>query len=111
DLGELSLPYYNPKLGRYQTASADLGELIVNPAAPADTAQATPTGSQAIAADAQPAVKLSELGRARSKLTRFTSKTASWAFSPWLWLVLLGAPLGVVAGQLTARRTRVWLSH
>ena len=110
NLGELSLPYYNAKRGRYQTARAALGELVVEPAAPA-AGQAGSTGSDTASVDSAPEVKLSELARARRTLSPYTPRRSAWAFSPWLWLVLLGAPLSVVVAQLSASRVRSWLSQ
>lgn len=106
DLGELSLPYYNADQERYQTARATLGQVVVNPAA-----ASVPGVGTAASAPLAPEVRLSETARARAELQAYSSRSSSWAYSPWLWLILIGAPLGVVLGHWGFTRVQHWSSR
>ena len=100
DLGELSLPYWDPELRKYSVARAALGVLRVKPNA-------------AVAAQAQadaPAERLGELPPPRDALEGVKVAKKHWDDSPLFWLLGVGGgPLsfGVAVGaREAARRAR-----
>jgi hypothetical protein len=106
DLGQLTLPYFNPDTGKYELASAPLGSVTVSPNDRATIAATSST--DAVRPAAQTEIKLSELAAARTELRPF-SRQSHWTQSPWLWPLLLGLPLAVVAGQFANERGGQWL--
>jgi hypothetical protein len=102
DLGELSLPFYDPEKDRYEVARAALGQLVVQPAAarpsdkpghPADAAAASPT-APLLAIPARPA-----LGAVSAAPNSLTDSSAYW------WS-LFALPLSVPALAALARALR-----
>lgn len=89
DLGEVTLPYWDPKAKRYVVVRAKLGSVRVRPGkTPAPSASGSATSSD----DVSPFAKL---GPPRSQLTAYTPEEAS-GFSPsLLWTLVLVPPLGV----------------
>jgi hypothetical protein len=103
DLGSISLPHYNPAIGRYEVARAALGHVTAEPAATPATAPSD--GSEA-------APRLSELVRFRTQLgpseprSFLADRRAFWwllALGPGL---VLGFALAVVAGRGARQRLR-----
>lgn len=103
DLGALTLPFFNPATGKYETATATLGSIVVErdasqPATPDDARAAT-------AADAADDVALGELATARMELRPFDPRP-HWTRSSWMWPLLLGLPASVVGIRLTSRQAK-----
>ena len=99
DLGELTLPYYDPKRHEYAVARAKLGEIEVkaNPNAP--KAKIEP----------KPSDRLASVLQARDTLGPLTNAPKPLADRSVFWAALLLAPFGVVfaGGALSlATRTR-----
>lgn len=102
DLGEITLPYYNPGSRSYRTARADLGTVTVrgNPAK-------KPAAAAPIAAEA-PLDKLLALSEPRQTLGAVAPARARIADQPWFWPLLLLAPLSVLlTGAVTSGLTRL----
>lgn len=99
NLGKLSLPYFDPDKGTYALAEAALGELLVEPAAPSASANATKPDAN----DDLPEVKLGELGAPRRELRPFTPST-HWSHASWVLPSMVGLPLGLVVTQLASAR-------
>jgi hypothetical protein len=89
DLGELTLPYYDAKSGKYAVARAELGRVKVTGSKKPTPADA-PIGSTArLKGLVVPPAKLSAIGReARSY----------WPSKPAYWLALAGLPLSALLG-------------
>jgi hypothetical protein len=107
DLGEITLPYYDPKAKAYGVARAALGSVKVTPGAkppPGAAAAAGPAGSSA--------AHLKGLVTPPTELGTVHAPSASyWPSRSGYWLLLLGLPLGAVLGfaltdlaKLLARR-------
>lgn len=94
NLGKLTLPYFDPELGKYVLAEATLGDLLVQPAAP----EANPNPAKPDAGT-ELQVKLAELAAPRRELRPFTSNT-HWSHSTWVLPTMLGLPLGVAVTQV-----------
>jgi hypothetical protein len=101
DLGELTLPYFDPKRRAYALARAALGTVTVDPnpkkaALPAPSASAAPGGAAALPA-------------ARESLAAYVPPTSPFTDGFGFWALLFGAPLVVlVAGsgiELSRRMT------
>lgn len=103
DLGELRVPYYDPATGRYEVAKTNLGRITVNAPSTATTATG---GTDAPSDTTPPADELSvaDLAKPRPSLGRYEPNDHSWARSPWLWTLGLGAP--ALAFALQPLRTR-----
>jgi hypothetical protein len=102
DLGELTLPYFDPKRGAYAVARADLGSIEVE-ANPKSAAQAAATAGPAGAA----------APRARKTLGAFERTPAPFTDDLRFWLLLLGAPVAVAlagAGLELGQRTKKMLA-
>ena len=102
DLGELSLPYYDPKRQQYAIARAKLGEIEVkaNPNAPKAKVEPKPND------------RLAGVLQARDTLGPLPAVQAPISDRPSFWAALLLAPFGVVfaGGALSlATRTRARL--
>ncbi len=94
DLGELSLPYFDPTTGRYEVARAVLGKLTVTPnAAAAKGARNAPQGRQADASTPESSVTIAPRAAARSVVGAATKLTDRPGF---FWALLL-LPLTVPA--------------
>jgi hypothetical protein len=94
DLGEVTLPYYNARAGRYEVARARLGTVSVDPGA-APPAPA-PSGSAAKQNDS-PRDPFEGLGGPRRRLEPFTTAPARLADHRGFWFLIAGGPLGVLA--------------
>jgi hypothetical protein len=91
DLGELTLPYYDPKRGTYAVARAELGKVQVDPSPARAAAPAASTSSTRAAGNGAAA-----LPSARPALTAFALPPAPLTDGLGFWAILLGAPLAVV---------------
>ena len=89
DLGEVSLPFWNPDVDSYQTATAALGTLRVT----ADD------GASAAAAPESEKDPLDALDAARPELGAAPRAPRLWTDSRWFWLVLGLGPLGVIGAS------------
>lgn len=97
DLGEITLPYYDPKRREYAIARAKLGEIEVkaNPNAPK------------VKAEPKPNDRLAGVLQARDALGPMPSARAPLSDRTGFWAALLLAPLGVVfAGGALSAATR-----
>lgn len=105
DLGELSLPYWDPELRKYSVARAPLGSLRVKPNAVA----AAQTQADA------PAERLGGLPPPRGALEGVKAAKRHWDDSPLFWLFGLGGgPLAfgaAVVSRAGARRARQAWRH
>ena len=98
DLGEVTLPYYDPKRHQYDVARAKLGVIRVKPNPNAKVAQEGPKPNDRLAGVLRPRDVLGAPARARQPLTDRTG----------FWAALLLAPLGVVfAGGVLSAVSRV----
>jgi hypothetical protein len=107
DLGEVTLPYWDPVAKRYQIARAPLGAIEVTPAAPAvdKDAGAAPAAEPA---EAKPDPFIG-MPTARASLSAFTPARARFGDGGALWLLIAAPPLfvGVIsAGSGAMRRVR-----
>jgi hypothetical protein len=90
DLGDVTLPYFDPGSGRYETARASLGTVEASPnpgAAPRPTADAPATA---------PRDPFEGLGGPRKQLDAVPGKPAELTDSRAFWAALTGAPLLVL---------------
>jgi hypothetical protein len=100
DLGDMTLPFYNPDSHRYGVARAALGTIIVHP------------GAVAAASADPPFDPLAGLPEARSTLGRTRTSRAHLTDNPLFWLGLGAAPLayamatGAAAAGRRIRRAR-----
>jgi len=96
DLGEVTLPFYDPRSKRYEIARTQLGSVEVKPGrAPAATASAAP------AASAKSDGPLEDLGAPRKTLGAPTATPRHFMDSKGFFGLLAGGPLAVVAlGEL-----------
>jgi len=97
DLGELSLPYWDPERETYDVAKASLGKVHVKPSS--DDAPKIPQEPDALAG----------LMKLRKTMGSDTSARAPITDESWYWLALLLAPTSVVltgGGAAAARRLR-----
>jgi len=104
DLGELSLPYYDPKRHAYAVARAKLGEIEV---------KADPNAKKATL-EPKPSDRLAGVLKARDTLGPMPSFRKPLSDRSGFWAALLLAPLGVVfaGGALSlASRTRAKLKE
>jgi hypothetical protein len=103
DLGEVSLPYWDPVLGKYQVARAVLGKVEVAPKMP----PTDPVTKQLID---QPAPDpFTALPSARTTLGGYAAPKPRRLEGSSLWLLIAAPPLLVMAlsaGRSTARRVR-----
>ena len=99
ELGELTLPFYDPKRGAYDVARASLGAVVV-------------TGAP-VAASSAAAVRDPFLGvaPARTTLSPFTPAPPPWTDAPWFWALLLGSPLAVLFVDGATRGGRAVLAR
>lgn len=93
DLGEVTLPFFDPATGRYEVARARLGSIEVQPN---PTAAARPAGSAAPAQAAAPRDPFEGLGGPRTKLEAVAPRTQTITDSRAFWAALGGAPLAVL---------------
>jgi len=92
DLGELKLPYWDPKRRAYAVARASLGKIEVTPSLAPQPAASAP-GKLASAAD-----PLAQ--KPRRVLGAFAEEPAPFTDGLRFWLLILGAPLAVALGGL-----------
>jgi hypothetical protein len=85
DLGELTLPYFDPKLRSYAVARAALGSIEVQPNPKSAAKIAETTGPAGAAAP-----------RARKSLGSFKRAPAPFTDDGRFWMLLLGAPFAVL---------------
>lgn len=95
DLGELTLPYWDPDRDAYRIAKATLGSLEV---------QENPQGAPA--EPPKDTDRLAGIAAPRKTLGAPPVSDARWADSPWFWLLLVAGPLGLVLGGGAARLGR-----
>jgi hypothetical protein len=107
DLGEITLPYYDPKAKAYGVARAALGTVKVTPGVkpPAGAAPAAGAPGSSPARLKGLVIPPSELGSVHTASPRY------WPSRSGYWLLLFGLPLGTVLGfalsdlaKLLARR-------
>ncbi len=96
DLGDLRLPFYDPTSGRYSVAKAALGKVHVT--------EPTTTAQQEDAVE--PERTLTETMTVRTEFGSTPTVSAPLSSQRWYWLLLFGAPLSVVAIQLTGRAAK-----
>ncbi len=94
DLGELALPYWEPTSKTYRVAAAKLGKVVVKPAA------------QQQAQVKEPSSPLATLGAPRKALGAGAAGPRALSDGPFFWLLLFGAPLGVVLSDAGLRLSR-----
>jgi hypothetical protein len=110
DLGEVTLPFYDPRAHRYGTARAHLGKVEVSPgkvaATPKPAASTTPSAASRDPFDG--------LGGPRDKLGPVPASGGHLTDSRAFWALLACAPMSVVVlgglAELT-RRVRRRMSH
>ncbi|MEZ4219779.1 MAG: BatD family protein [Polyangiaceae bacterium] len=85
DLGQLSLPYWDPERGRYEVAQTALGNVKVG------------AGSKQAAAEPAKADPLSALATPRTALRPLPSQSSPASRNPWFFPVLFAPPLLVVS--------------
>ncbi len=101
DLGELSLPYWDPDREAYAVARADLGSVKVRP---------NPKGFEP--PEPQESDALEGIAKARTALGSAPDQQSPLTDHPWFWGLLLAGPLGVVlvsAGAHAAGRAKAKL--
>jgi hypothetical protein len=94
DLGEVTLPYYDARSGRYEVARARLGTVTVDPGAAAPAP--APAASAAKQSDS-PRDPFDGLGGPRRRLEHVASSPARITDYRVFWLLIAGGPLGVLA--------------
>jgi hypothetical protein len=97
DLGDVTLPFWNPERKSYETARARLGKITVVPGA------APPPGADARAANDPWAA----IGAVRPALRGFPRPRPKLTDRAGYWLALLAAPLAVVSGSLLGRTVKI----
>ncbi len=96
DLGELTLPFYNPKRREYATARAALGVINVKP---------NPNAKPAV--DSKPIDRLAGVLQPRTQLGSFAGAPKPLSDRPYFFGLLLLAPFGaVVVGGAVSAATR-----
>ncbi len=113
DLGDITLPYFDPKRRAYAVARATLGKVVVDPN-PNKPASAAPGASAAPLAGANGIMKLPT---ARHDLAAYARPASPFTDGLGFWALLFGAPFavalsgtGIVVGRraierMKARRT------
>ena len=105
DLGEVTIPYWDPAAKKYQVARATLGTVEVKPIAPPLAPSAS---GSAAPVDDKRAEPFAAMPRARATLGAYTEPTRS-VEGRSLWLLIVAPPLlvgMVTAGSSAFRRTR-----
>lgn len=92
DLGEITLPYWDPERQRYETARAPLGLLHVKAVDGVEASEALPANDP-----------FSTLGGPRTSLSPFFALTKPITDSRTYWLGIFGAPLAVLLVSSLAR--------
>jgi hypothetical protein len=92
DLGEVTLPYFNPVTGRYEVARARLGTVTIDQGARA----AAPASSTEKKSEA-PHDPFEGLGGPRQKLGAVAATPKRFTDHEWFWLLLVMAPFGVLS--------------
>jgi hypothetical protein len=96
DLGDVTLPFWNPEKKSYDTARARLGTITVAPGATAAP------GSEPPALHDQWSV----IGAARPALGKFPTPRPVLTDRAGYWLALFAAPFAVISGSLIGRGVR-----
>lgn len=104
DLGELRAPYYDPPTGRYEVAKTNLGRITVN-ASSAVSAASQGSDPHTDAPSPVDELSVADLATPRHSLRPYTPGDQTWALSPWLWTLGLGAP--ALAFALEPLRSRL----
>lgn len=102
DLGDVELSFWNPKVGGYETTSAELGTVEVKPTTPSDEE----VDAARLDRDRDP---FANMPGPRAQLGRYTPALAPLVEGTRFWGMLLSAPLLVVlvlAGSRVVRRAR-----
>ena len=92
DLGELSVPFWDPERGRYETARATLGRVTVRAG-----------GANGASPEPPPRDPLTALGPPRKSLGNAEASATSFSRQPWFFPSLLLSPL-LVVGAYGGRR-------
>jgi len=109
DLGEITLPYFDPDSQQYGTARATLGTVLVKPA------PGKPSGAPATN-PSEPADGLTQLQRSltpEQTLSPFVRANDVVTDKPLAWLLLMLTPLSMLllrGGLELGRRSSVWLA-
>jgi hypothetical protein len=93
DLGEVTLPYYDPRSRRYEVARARLGTVEVLPG----QAVAAPSASSSAGVSPAPRDPFEGLGKVRKTLGAPSSPPRHLSDKPAFWAFLFGAPGGIAA--------------
>lgn len=93
DLGEVTLPFYNARSGRYETARAKLGTVVIDPSAVPATAPA-PSAAKPVESPHDP---FEGLGGPRRKLGAVPTVGRMLTDARWFWALLALGPLGVLS--------------
>lgn len=101
NLGDITLPYFDPKRRSYSVARAALGTVVVDP---------NPAKKAAPGASAAPfaASGIAKLPTARHELAAYAPPASPFTEGLGFWALLLGMPLGVAlmgSGIVLGRRT------
>jgi hypothetical protein len=103
DLGEVTLPYWNPERKAYEVARASLGKV-----------QVTPGKTSALAKDPSvPHDPWSSLGAARTNLGTYPRARDPLTENAFFWIGLVVGPFAVVTTSLGSRgfrRVRSWMA-
>lgn len=97
DLGEVRLPYWNPRWDRYETAKTRLGMVTVSPSPRGTNGAQSPTADEPSAEDK--ALDMSARPQLGPKPRQPWLLTEHW----WFWLALAAGPLGVLVIDQAAR--------
>lgn len=100
DLGDVTLPYYDPRRGRYDIARASLGTVVVRPsAAMADEKVPAVAPNQALQ-------RVGEHAAVRTELTPLPTASFRWTDHRAYWLLLFAGPAFVLTATGVARGGR-----
>ena len=109
DLGDITLPYFDPKRRAYGVARAALGKVVVDPN-PAKASKAAPAASAMPFGTANGVVAIPS---PRHTLAAYAPPAAPFTNGLGFWALLLGAPLvvalsgsGIVLGRRAAERLK-----
>lgn len=100
DLGELTLPYWDPDKKVYQVAKVALGTVDVTGTMP------VPAPPAAAAVSVAPVEPFAMVAPARATLSPYQKPSRPWTEHGFFWGLLLGAPLLVIAFEGATRGVR-----